>query len=38
MPKFVDEAPAAPTLKIPTLEYFKLLNCELTTVVLNQMR
>jgi hypothetical protein len=38
MPKFVDEAPAAPNLKIPRLKYFRLLNCELSTIVLNQMR
>jgi len=38
VPKFVDEAPAAPNLKIPRLKYFRLLNCELTTMVLYQMR
>ena len=38
MPKFVDEAPAAPNLKIPRLKYFRLLNYELSTIVLNQMR
>jgi len=38
LPLFVDEAPAAPNLKIPRLKYFRLLNCELSTIVLNQMR